>query len=133
MSQADWDRLQYYSRKVKFFSDYPDDTDLPIHLSTYFRIAQIQSSALFPSVRRLRYNLNDDSILYIFFFLSPLLDSLELLDIKGFEDTIVGPFLAALSSQILSRIVLRDGRMSVDSLKMYIVHFKQLRSVELSD
>ena len=83
MSQADWDRLQYYSRKVKFFSDYPDDTDLPIHLSTYFRIAQIQSSALFPSVRRLRYNLNDDSILYIFFFLSPLLDSLE---IEEFSD-----------------------------------------------
>ena len=68
-------------------------------------------------------------------FLSPFLDSLELLNISGYENTIVGPFLAALSSQMLqvSRVVLRDGQMSADILKESIVHFKHLRSLELSD
>ena len=69
----------------------------------------------------------------IFFFLSPFLQSLELFNIEGFENTIVKPFLAALSSQMLSRVVLRDGNMLADTLKESIVRFKQLRSLELSD
>ena len=131
MSQADWDRLQYYSRKVKFFSS-NSGINAQVHPSTYIRIAQLQSSALFPSLRRLHYNLDDRSISHIFLFQSPLLDSLELFNIRGFENTIVGPFLATLPSQILSRIVLDTGRMSVDILKKSIVRFKQLRSLELS-
>ena len=67
------------------------------------------------------------------FFQSPLLDSLELVNIKGFENTIVGPFLATLSSRMLSRIVLRYGQLSVDIFKSSIVHFKHLRSLELED
>ena len=48
--------------------------------------------------------------------MSPLLDSLELYNISGFENTVVGPFLATLSNspQMLRRIVLNDGQMSVD-------------------
>jgi hypothetical protein len=136
VSQADWERLQYYSRKVKsFMFRNIDDPLWQVHPSTYFRIAQLQSSALFPSLRHLHYNLSNSTISdsHIFFFLSPLLDSLELINIKGFESTIVGPFLATLSSQMLSRIVVRSGRMSVDILKNSFVHFKQLRSLELSD
>ena len=34
---------------------------------------------------------------------------------------------------MLSRIVLRSGRLSADILKKFIVHFKQLRCLELSD
>ena len=136
VSQADWERLQYYSRKVKYFIAAPPDTHDPeVHPSTYIRIAQLQSSSpLFPSLRRLYYELSDSrSISHIFLFLSPLLDSFELHDIRGFENTIVGPFLATLSSQILSRIVLHNGRMTTDNFKQSIVHFKQLRSLELSD
>ena len=100
-------------------------------------MAQLQSSALFPSLRRLHYNLSNTSISdsHIFFFQSPLLDSLEFIDITGFENTIVGPFLATISSQaqIISRIVLRFGELSVDILRNSVVHFKQLRSLELSD
>jgi hypothetical protein len=110
---------------------------VPMVPRTYFRIAQLQSSALFPSLRHLHYNPSNTTFQvsdsHIFFFLSPLLDSLELINIKGVENTIVGPFLAILSSQMLSRIVVRSGRMSVDILKKYFVHFKQLRSLELSD
>ena len=120
------------------FHDADDPQPPQVHPSTYFRIAQLQSSALFPSLRHLQYNLkhasNSDS--HIFFFLSPFLDSLEFINIKGFEDTIVGPFLVTLSSQqpqILSRIVLRSGQMSVGILKKSIVLFKQLRSLELLD
>ena len=133
MSQADWDRLQYYSRRVKFFKAITSNSyDFEVHPSSYFRIAQLQSSALFPSLRHLHYKLSDRSISHIFFFLSPLLDSLEFFNIRNFENTIVGPFLATLSSQV-SRIVLRDGRMPADILKKSIVHFKQLRSLELLD
>jgi hypothetical protein len=134
VSQSDWDRLLYYSRKVKFFKLL--DTDNPqVHPSTYVRIAQLlQSSSLLPSLRRLHYNLKLGDISHIFLFQSPLLDSLELTNIEGFEKTIVGPFLATstLSSQMLTRIVLDTGRISVDILKKNIIHFKQLRLLELS-
>ena len=134
MSQEDWDRLQYYSRKVKTFSAMKG-YDLQVHPSTYFRIAQLQPSGLFPSLRHLRYYLTDISISHIFLFLSPLLDSLELNDIRDLGNTVVGPFLATLSStpQMLRRIVLSSGWMSVDTLKTSIVNFKHLRSLELLD
>ena len=131
MSQEDWVRLQYYSRKVKFFSGIMKD-DLQVHPTTYNRIAQLlKSTSLFPSLRRFRYDLDLD-VTHIFLFLSPLLDSLELFNFMGSENIIVGPFLAAISPQMLSRIVLCSGRMSGDILKKYIGHFKQLRSLELS-
>ena len=100
---------------------------------TYVRIAQLQTSALFPSLRHLEYCPNERSS-NIFLFLSPLLDSLEIYYFQGLENTVVGPFLVTLSSspQMLRRIVLRDGRMSVDIFKKSFVHFKQLRSLELS-
>ena len=135
MSQADLDRLQYYAQKVKVFSASAITDDPQVHPSTCIRIAQLQPPALFPSLRRLRYDckLGDGSIPHIFLFLSPLLDSLILSNISGFENTIVGPFLATLSSQMLRRITLRSGRMSVDILKKSIYHFKQLRSLMLHD
>ena len=133
MSQTDKDRLQYYSRKVKSFIMSPNTHDPQVHPSTYIRFAQLQPSALFPSLRRFNYDLGNRSISYIFLFLSPLLESLVLSNIRGFENIIVGPFLAAISSQMLSKIVLQNGRMSADILKKSIAHFKHLRSAELSD
>ena len=136
MSQADWDRLQYYSRRVKFFKNTnqrDNDPNQPqVHPSTYIRITQLQSSALFPSLRHLEYNLNDGNVSHIFLFLSPLLDMLTFHNIGGFENAIVEPFLATLSSksQMLTRIFLHSGKISVDNLKNSIVHFKQLRSLE---
>ena len=134
MSEADWDRLQYYSRKVKWIDINARLSDPQIHPSTYIRIAQLQSSPLFPSLRNLHCDLHERPFSHIFLFVSPLLDSLELMNISGFENTIVGPFLATLSSspQMLRRIVLDTGRMSADTLKRSIVHFKQLRSLDLS-
>ena len=109
--------------------------DIQVHPSTYFRIAQLQSSALFPNLRRLEFYFAPSSSSHIFLFLSPLLDSLHLYDISGFEDTVVGPVLATFISSplMLRRIFLRSGRMSADNLKNKIVHFKQLRSVEISN
>ena len=63
LSQVDWDKLQYYSRKVKFFIALPPDNyDVEVHPSTYIRIAQLQSSALFPSLRHFRYDLDAESL-----------------------------------------------------------------------
>ena len=129
VSQADWDRVQYYSRKVKSLVLYDDH--VRVHPSTYIRIAQLlQSTSLFPSLRHIaQYSVD---ITHIFLFLSPLLESLELSSISGFENAIIGPFLATLSSLMLRRISL-TGEMSVDILKKNLVHFKQLRYLELSD
>jgi hypothetical protein len=64
---------------------------------------------------------------------SPLLESLEFTSIMGDEHIIVRPFLAKYSSQMLCRIVLRNGVMSAGFFKKTFVHFKQLQSLELSD
>ena len=103
-----------------------------VHPSTYIRIAQFQSHGLFPSLRHLEFYFTEGFGSHIFLFLSPLLDSLELYNISGFENTLVGPFLATLSSspQMLRRFVLDSGRMVADILKDYFVHF---RSVEISN
>ena len=137
VSRADWGRLEYYSRKVKSFNfrDTTGGHHDQVHPLTYFRIAQLQSSALFPSLCHLRYNLRNSATPHILLFVSPLLYSVELFNIPTeYEDDIVRPFLATLSesSQMLSRIVLRSGRMATDILKKSIIHFKQLRSLELS-
>jgi hypothetical protein len=106
--------------------------DHQVHPLTYFQIGQLQSSALFPSLRHLFYNLRRNGINHIFLFLSPLLYSLELDSIT--DSDIVGPFLATLSesSHMLGRIVLRSGEMGAGILKNSIVHFEQLRSLEPS-
>ena len=110
----------------------PDTRANLVHPST---IVRLQSSTLFPSLRHLRYSLDTrpKSISHLFLFLSPSLESLELTNIAGFENTLVEPFLATLSSPMLNRIVLRTGQMPVDSFKDSIAQFKQLRSLELSD
>ena len=118
MSQADWDRLQYYSRKVKVFNS--KTAIYAVHPSSYIRITQLlQSSPLFPLLRSLENDMKYGDNIHIFLFLSPLLHSLTLDKIRGFENTVVGPFLATLSSspQMLRRIVLRTGRLSVDIIK----------------
>ena len=103
-----------------------------VHPSTYIRIAQFQSHGLFPSLRHLEFYFTEGFGSHIFLFLSPLLDSLELYNINGFENTLVGPFLATLSSspQMLRQFVLDSGRMVADIFKDYFVHF---RSVEISN
>jgi hypothetical protein len=137
VSQADWDRVQYYSRKVKSFVFLGTPYEYsPVHHSTYIRLAQLlQSTSLFPSLRHFKFNINqyfDGDITHIFLFLSPLLNSLEFINIHGIEHTIVGPFLGVLFSQ-MRRIILRDGQMLADNLKSSIVHLKQLRYLELSN
>ena len=133
VSKADWDRLQYYTRRVKDFTLAYDNSQ--VHPSTYVRIAQLQTSAIFPSLCRLYCCLEDRCTSHIFLLLSPLLDSLSLSNIGGFENTVVGPFLASLSSspQMLSQIALYAGEISADILKKSFVYFKQLRSLLLED
>ena len=108
MSQADWDRLQYYFRRVKLFTI--GQCELKVHPLAYFRI-QLQTSALFPSLRHLYYNMGGKSYpisrLSPIFLLSPLLDSLELFNFNGKENTIVGPFLTLRCS--IGSSFLMDG------------------------
>ena len=90
------------------------------------------SQILFSSLRHLIFFMCNALVDYgIFLFLSPLLELLELtnLNVMYNEHTIVGPFLANLSSQILRRIVLRNEEI----FKKNYCPLKQLRSLELSN
>ncbi|KAF8801987.1 hypothetical protein BYT27DRAFT_7244930 [Phlegmacium glaucopus] len=133
VSRADWNRLEYYARKVKVFQTMPSDTiGREVVPSTYIRIAQLQSSALLPSLRHLCYSLKarSTSTSHIFLFLSPSLESLELTNTTDSENTLVQSFLDTVSSPVLKRIVLHTRRLSSSTLKT-IAKFKQLRTLEL--
>ena len=79
--------------------------------------------------------MSEISFSHIFLFLSPLLDSVELYNIRDSYNTVVGPVLATLSGSphMLRRIVLYIGSISMVIVKKSIVNFKNLRSLELLD
>ena len=75
------------------------------------RIAQLlQSTSLFPSFHH--FSQNDGDITHISLFQSPFLESLELSNISGFKNTIVGPFLASFPSHMVRKIALDNGQIS---------------------
>ncbi|KAF8816027.1 hypothetical protein BYT27DRAFT_7333574 [Phlegmacium glaucopus] len=132
VSRANWDRLENYARKVKVFKAMPSDTKGPkVVPPTYIRIAQLQSSALFPSLRHLCCSLEAGSTSHVFLFLSPSLELLELTNTAGSENTLLGLVLDTLASPMLKRIVLRNGWLSCSTLES-IAQFRQLRSLELA-
>ena len=99
LSQVDWDKLQYYSRKVKFFIALPPDNyDVEVHRTFILRLifglpnfSHLLSFHLFVTSATI-WTLSPSLSLSLFLFLSPSLDSLELFNISRFDNTIVEPF-----------------------------------------
>ena len=76
----------------------------------FFRIAQLQASALFEFATIWMVGPSPKSS-----YLSPFLAYTR--QYQKFRNTIVGPFLAALSSKMLGRVFLNSGQISEDISK----------------
>ena len=105
-------------------------------MHVYFRIAQLRSTPLLPSLRHLHCpstNQNDFLISGICLFLSPSLQSLQFENISNVEDKLCGTVLHTLASDgaQIEKIVLRGKGLSRDTLWMAI-RFEHLNMLELS-
>jgi len=112
----------------------PDNLDIAMHV--YFRIAQLRSTPLLPSLRRLHCpstNQNDFLISGICLFLSPSLQILQFDNISNVEDKLCGTVLHTLASDgaQIQKLVLRGKGLSKDTLEMAI-RFEHLSSLDLS-
>ena len=99
VTQADWERFDYYARRVKSFCYTHDPDSLDIAMHVYFRVAQLRSTPLLPSLRHLKCpHMSPDDFLIssICLFLTPSLKFLHFEKITGVEDKLIGTFLHTL-------------------------------------
>lgn len=99
MTQADWERFDYYARRVKSFCYTHDPDSLDIAMHVYFRIAQLRQTPLLPSLRHLKCpHMSPDDFLIssICLFLTSSLKFLYFEQITGVEDKLIGTFLHTL-------------------------------------
>jgi len=105
-------------------------------MHVYFRIAQLRSTPLLPSLRHLHCpstSQNDFLISGICLFLSPSLQTLQLENISNVEDKLCGTVLHTLASDgaQIERIVLRGRGLSMDTV-WKAVKFEHLNLLQLS-
>ena len=105
-------------------------------MHVYFRIAQLRSTPLLPSLRHLHCpstSQNDFLISGICLFLSPSLQTLQFENISGVEDKLCGTVLHTLASDgaQIEKIILRGKGLSKDTLWM-ATRFEHLNLLELS-
>jgi len=99
VTQSDWERFDYYARRVKSFCYIHDPDSLDIAMHVYFRIAQLRSAPLLPSLRHLKCpHMSPDDFLIssICLFLTPSLKFLHFEKITAVEDKLIGTFLHTL-------------------------------------
>lgn len=119
-------------RKFTYTRD-PDSLDIAMHV--YFRLAQLRTTPILPSLRHLycpSIRQNDFLISGICLFLSPSLQVLELENISNVEDKLCGTILHTLKSDgaPMQKIVLRGQGLSKDTVTLAI-KFDHLRALEL--
>ncbi|KAF9484254.1 hypothetical protein BDN70DRAFT_825915 [Pholiota conissans] len=135
ISEADWARFDWYARRIRKFSYMRDPDSLDIAMHVYFRLAQLCSSPILPSLRHLQCpstSQGDFLISGICLFLSPSLQTLEFENISSVEDKLCGTALYTLFSDgaQMEKIVLRGRGLSKDTLSLAI-RFEGLRELEL--
>ncbi|XP_006455069.1 hypothetical protein AGABI2DRAFT_209334 [Agaricus bisporus var. bisporus H97] len=133
ISESDWDRFDWYARRVKSFcySRDPDSLDIAMHV--YFRIAQLRRLPLLPSLRHLKCpHISQDDFLIssICLFLTPSLSELNFEKITGVEDKLIGTFLHTLICEEarIERLELVGEGLTKDTL-MYIGRLMSLKSL----
>ncbi|KAF8153355.1 hypothetical protein B0H34DRAFT_800567 [Crassisporium funariophilum] len=136
ISPEDWARFDWYARRIRKFSYNRDPDSLDIAMHVYFRIAQLRSSPLLPSLRHLHCpstSQNDFLISGICLFLSPSLQTLEFENISSVEDKLCGTVLHTLASDgaHIEKIALRGRGLSRDTVWM-AVRFEHLKHLELA-
>lgn len=135
ISTKEWARFDWYALKVRKFSYTRDPDSLDIAMHVYFRLAQLRSAPILPSLRHLHCpstNQSDFLISGICLFLSPSLQTLELGGITAVEDKLCGTILYTLFSDgaQMEKIYLRGKGLSRETLHMAI-QFEHLRELEL--
>lgn len=121
MSEADWERFNWYARRVKSFCYTRDPDSLDIAMHVYFRIAQLRRQPLLPSLRHLKcpHICQDDFLISsICLFLTPSLKVLDFEKITGVEDKLIGTFLHTLLCEgaRIEKIVLVGEGLTKDTL-----------------
>ena len=120
-------------RKFCYTRD-PDSLDIAMHV--YFRLAQLRSTPILPSLRHLHCpstSQNDFLISGICLFLSPSLQTLEFENISNVEDKLCGTVLHTLHSDgaPMEKVILRGRGLSRDTVYMAI-KFEHLKTLELT-
>ena len=105
-------------------------------MHVYFRIAQLRTTPLLPSLRHLHcpaISQQDFLISGICLFLSSFLQTLEFEQISNVEDKLCGTVLHTLYSDCapMEKIVLRGRGLSTDTLNM-VLRFDHLRALDLN-
>ncbi|KAJ3544447.1 hypothetical protein NMY22_g2771 [Coprinellus aureogranulatus] len=131
-----WERFDWYARRVKRFCYTRDPDSLDIAMHVYFRIAQLRSTPILPALRHLYcpdISQSDFLISGVCLFLSPSLQTLEFFKITSVEDKLTGTFLHTLwiDGAQLDTIAFRGGGLSPGTLDL-ILNFPTLRSLELT-
>jgi len=125
-----------YAGRVRRFCYARDPPELDIAMHVYFRLAQLRSTPMLPSLRHLYCpSTSQDNFLVsgICLFLSPSLQSIELGDISNMEDKLCGTVLHTLLSEgaQMEKIVLRGRKLTRDTIGMAI-KFENLRVLTLT-
>ncbi|KAF8816030.1 hypothetical protein BYT27DRAFT_7077944 [Phlegmacium glaucopus] len=136
VADEDWERFDYYARRLRKFCYTRDPENLDIAMHVYFRLAQLRPTPLLRSLRHLHcpfMSQSDFLISGICLFLSPSLQSLQLENISNVEDKLCGTVLHALGSDgaQIEKIVLRGNGLSMDTV-WKAVRFEHLNLLELS-
>lgn len=136
VTAEDWARFDWYARRVRRFVYRRDPDHLDIAMHVYFRVAQLRSTPLLPSLRHLHCpstSQNDFLISGICLFLSPSLQTLHFENISTVEDKLCGTVLHTLASDgaQIEKIILGGKGLSSDTLWLAI-RFEHLNWLELS-
>ncbi|PPQ79012.1 hypothetical protein CVT25_002321 [Psilocybe cyanescens] len=135
VSPEEWARFDWYARRVRKFTYTRDPPQLDIAMHTYFRLAQLHSAPILPSLRHLHCpvtNQGDFLISGICLFLTPSLQSLEFEVITSVEDKLCGTVFHTLIADgaQMQKIILRGKGLSRDTISMAI-QFQHLRELEV--
>ncbi|KAF8994410.1 hypothetical protein BDQ17DRAFT_1366989 [Cyathus striatus] len=122
----DWDRFDWYARRVRVFCYTRDLAAIDIAMHVYFRVAQLRNSPLLPELQYLLCpSLSQSDILIpaICLFLSPSLQSIQFGEITSIEDKLGAE---------LENVILKGERdaLSKDSLS-FLTRFRHLKKLEL--
>ena len=137
MTPEDWARFDWYARRIRRFCYTRDPDHLDIAMHVYFRLAQLRSNPLLPSLLRILHcpstSQNDFLISGICLFLSPSIQTIQFEHISSVEDKLCGTVLHTLASDgaQVEKIILRGKGLSKDTLWM-ATRFEHLNLLELT-
>ncbi|KAF6758037.1 hypothetical protein DFP72DRAFT_889748 [Ephemerocybe angulata] len=136
ITPEEWERFDWYARRVKKFCYTRDPDNLDIAMHVYFRIAQLRSTPLLSALRHLYcpdISQTDFLISGVCLFLSPSLQTLEFYKITSVEDKLTGTFLHTLwnDGTQLETVGFRGTGLSPGTLDL-ILNFHTLRQLELT-